>query len=389
MKKKIISIFICIISITSMFCINVFAISKEDMLLKKMDDNITKYYYPLINSTDHYTDIYMFLGNGVYKIIYTTAGTKISIANNGQLTINDTNFYYKEYNTQTKADNLIFLCESDNYNFTKMTQTYVYQTICYTNTTNGEYKMGQGDTTIIAKPIGEYYKAWYMTKYGKEPTEEGNEEGETGTNIDKEYQTGVLGWFQRIFDSISNIPTTISTLWDNIKEGFNNTIKAITEIPEKIKKWYEETTSTTIKMEDGRELNFNEYMIERLNENLAEKTFYATLNEFGTRFQAFFKQDFNELPTELISVDLSQNESKVLNFGDKKITLLDVKWYERYKPFVDGFISCFLWMGFFLMLWKKLPALVNGQSVELASQTTAVVEYDNKQQQINKKGNDK
>lgn len=47
----------------------------------------------------------------------------------------------------------------------------------------------------------------------------------TGDSEEKEYRDGILGWFQKLWDSIKNIPSSIANIPSNIKNSFVTLIK--------------------------------------------------------------------------------------------------------------------------------------------------------------------
>lgn len=62
----------------------------------------------------------------------------------------------------------------------------------------------------------------------------------------------------------------------------------------------------------------------------------------------------------VLYVDLSAAESEY-NWGEK-VPILDLSWYERYKPTVDVIVSAILWAFFIWRVYIRLPSLISGGS---------------------------
>ena len=60
-----------------------------------------------------------------------------------------------------------------------------------------------------------------------------------------------------------------------------------------------------------------------------------------------------------ITIDFSKAESEKYNYGGKAL-VLDMTWYERYKPFCDGIIIGFAYLGFIFLVFKRLPDIISG-----------------------------
>ncbi|MEM0174285.1 MAG: hypothetical protein QXI16_07255 [Sulfolobaceae archaeon] len=62
-----------------------------------------------------------------------------------------------------------------------------------------------------------------------------------------------------------------------------------------------------------------------------------------------------------ISIDFRNAENTLYNYGGK-MYILDMTWYSRYKPFVDGLIIGFSYLGFVFLVFKRLPAIISGSA---------------------------
>lgn len=70
----------------------------------------------------------------------------------------------------------------------------------------------------------------------------------------------------------------------------------------------------------------------------------------------YLKGAGSEVPK--IVIDLDNAESRY-NWGDSSY-VLDMTWYARYKPTIDLIIIGFTYIGFFFLLYKRLPDIIKG-----------------------------
>ena len=70
-----------------------------------------------------------------------------------------------------------------------------------------------------------------------------------------------------------------------------------------------------------------------------------------------------ETEPPVIWVHLENAESKYgYDYGGKEVAL-DLAWYQKYKPSVDGIVSGFMWLGYLWMLFTKAPDILNGMGL--------------------------
>ena len=60
-----------------------------------------------------------------------------------------------------------------------------------------------------------------------------------------------------------------------------------------------------------------------------------------------------------ITIDFSNAENTLYNYGGE-MYILDMAWYSRYKPIVDGLIVGFAYLGFIFLVFKRLPEIIKG-----------------------------
>lgn len=376
--KRILSIISIILIISSLFCLNVNAedtnnltYDLKEMRATKISGEVCNPIYYIPNS--EYTNFVVLRNNTTsnYYLYYYKTGTTFSGTTGGYTT--PTDYPLLSYGPTTLEEIQCILYLGGTYDFieTNSTCTWTYTFTYYPDI------IGNKQTNAISLEA-DYYD-WYYIQHGEYPTKNDTSEDETEED-NKEYQSGVLGWFQKLWDAIKEIPTKIGEMIDTMVSWFDTLVISVQALPDRISEWWENMTSPYITLEDGSQISAGEYALNSLNENMDKRMFFNTILNFGDRFKEFFSQDFNTPPqSDLITVDLSKGESEKLNFGDEKINLLDVSWYARYKPFVDNIISAFLWIGFIFICWRNLPNIISGQSSGLTSAYTGYVKFDENQ----------
>lgn len=66
----------------------------------------------------------------------------------------------------------------------------------------------------------------------------------------------------------------------------------------------------------------------------------------------------SEYQIPVIRINLSKAEGKY-NYGQNAY-VLDMTWYERYKPTIDNIIVAFAYLTFIFMVFKRLPDIISG-----------------------------
>lgn len=185
------------------------------------------------------------------------------------------------------------------------------------------------------------------------PTLEGvdtNTGGNTGTDEDaKPY----LPYIPRIFEKLGEIPSAIAekigafftTLWGWLQK----VLDAIVSIP------------ATVAEKVGELFKPDEALVTEITDTFKGKFgFLPTLKQFGDDLFGMTA----ETDPPVIWVHLEDAESKYgYVYGDKQ-KMLDLTWYQKYKPTVDGLLSGFLWLGYLWLLFKRAPSILNGMSME-------------------------
>ena len=86
---------------------------------------------------------------------------------------------------------------------------------------------------------------------------------------------------------------------------------------------------------------------------------FAFVEEFKTMMggiQSYLLDSEYQIP--VIRINLSKAEGKY-NYGQNAY-VLDMTWYERYKPTIDNIIVAFAYLTFIFMVFKRLPDIISG-----------------------------
>lgn len=100
---------------------------------------------------------------------------------------------------------------------------------------------------------------------------------------------------------------------------------------------------------------------------------YVVINFVDEFYNFLFNTDFTVVPELNFSMDVLHNgqadfgiaDSKY-NWGTATFNVLDLSWYLGFKPYVDTFLSAFLWLGYLWLLYKRIPDIINGAGMVTA-----------------------
>ena len=235
--------------------------------------------------------------------------------------IGNNNLSYTYY-----ADTFFMMTSSSNVNWLSSTGVCSYE-LAYIVNHKGDVRGDASTTTDYtfdpSKAIIVNYRNF--TVDGEEFTFHSGSGGDFGSDEeDKEYQSGVLGWFQRLFDKIADIP---SAILNGLKDLF---------IPsdDYFETWFEKIKS-----------NFN--------------LLFDVVDIFDEIFdQIRIASDDPDMSA--ITVNFSSEDSIKYNYGNAQVALLDLSWYKRYKPYGDAVITCFVYLFFFFRFKAELPNILHG-----------------------------
>lgn len=179
--------------------------------------------------------------------------------------------------------------------------------------------------------------------------------GTTSTDL-----SGVLGWLQRIWAAITDLPSNITTsITDALTDFWTDVKTAVLSIPDVLADIWEWIQTIPQVLVDALATVFipaDGYLDAKVDTLLAKYTF---LNGFKSDM-GFLMNQIGHLGTTppVIYIPLSSSETSY-SLGSDTI-FLDLSWYEKYKPTVDSILSAFLWILFIFKLFLKLPGIVSG-----------------------------
>ena len=384
--NKIVIYILCIITIvTAIIPVGVSAAETLDLFqFEKIytDGNIcTIEYFAPKNSI--YTNVIIIGNRSVsygsidkWHLIFYEPGTTFNYNNSTKAWEADKTFVYKTYSSYELAVQILFEGQETE-EFTPTTafagftygEVYLYQETKYASEANQSLEVA--------------YYDWYLELNGTEPTFKENSDGNSGTGtVDKEYQDGVLGWFEKLFDKIAEIPDAITTLiniitlneekiiLDQVGKLVNNKLKD------------NEFYTSTLRIRDTLTELFNEdyssrsgfYELGLTNITLG-KTQTTIAKDFGNDIIGDFEQEYHIEG----KIDYGLNNVKVLNldwyFGKD---LEDGYYVKGMKPYIDNIVSAFLWIMFGWALYINMPNWISGEMTRISNLTNGT--YGNRKE---------
>lgn len=181
-----------------------------------------------------------------------------------------------------------------------------------------------------------------------------------------------------VTDFFTNFTTNVTTLLETVFSEFFETVRTIsTNITDFFTTFFTELFNTIENVVRYLFVPPAGYFDGKVTEFKEQVPFVGVVSDFSEEFFGYFeRQGYAEAPA--ITVDLSLAEGKY-NYGFGHVTILDLSWYGRYKPFVDMFLSTILWITYLWLLYKRLPDIIYGAGAitESAAQFSGVnVEYE-------------
>lgn len=176
-----------------------------------------------------------------------------------------------------------------------------------------------------------------------------------------------------VTDFFSNFTTNVTSLLESVFSDFFETVQSISDdITSFFETFFTELFNTIENVVQYLFVPPSGYFDGKVNEFKEQVPFVGVVTDFtGELFGYFERQGYSDAP--VITVDLSAAEGKY-NYGFGSVTVLDLSWYDRYKPFVDMFLSTILWITYLWLLYKRLPDIIYGAGAitESAAQFSGV-----------------
>ena len=189
--------------------------------------------------------------------------------------------------------------------------------------------------------------------------------GETGTDTDEDAKP-YLPFIPQIFEKVKEIPGTLSNIWDTVKQLPAAIAEKISAFFTTLWGWLQDIITeikalpAAIAEKVGALFTPDQALVTEITDTFKGKFgFLSTLKQFAN--DLFGMTADSEPP--VIWIHLENAESKFgYNYGGKEVAL-DLSWYQKYKPTVDGIVSGFLWIGYLWMLFTKAPDILNGMGL--------------------------
>lgn len=99
------------------------------------------------------------------------------------------------------------------------------------------------------------------------------------------------------------------------------------------------------------------YIADSWDTMMGKFSFIQPIREAAWSIVEFFTETTFDVPP-VIKINLADAEGNY-NYGGEAI-VLDMRWYERYKPIVDPFLAAFMWLFFAWRLFNNIPNILNG-----------------------------
>lgn len=100
-----------------------------------------------------------------------------------------------------------------------------------------------------------------------------------------------------------------------------------------------------------------EFITEKVNLIKDKFSFIENIKSVWSTVSGVVEDGEPQIPK--ISIDFSKAENTLYDYGGQ-MYILDMTWYSRYKPFVDGLIIGFSYLGFAFLVFKRLPEIISG-----------------------------
>lgn len=268
------------------------------------------------------------------------------------------------------ATEAILVYSDDNQIFKTVGEWTAFNEECATITTTNTEKHRYWGVRVKSAGADEFMSVTEFELYQMKGNIAG---GGTGT-VDKEYQDGIFGWFQKLFDKITEIPTKLEDIFNFVVDIFKfNSGKLIFDkagemINENLKGNKFFTSINSIK--DSLTSLYNEdytsrtgfYELGLTNITLRKPKIQIAKN-FGNETIGDWEQDY-EITTS--DIDYGLENAKVLNldwFFGKDIG--DGYYTIGLKRYTDKIVGAFMWVMFAWALFKNLPNWISGELTEV------------------------
>ena len=101
--------------------------------------------------------------------------------------------------------------------------------------------------------------------------------------------------------------------------------------------------------------------------NIKDNTFIGSANEMVTTFPKELKGALNKDSSPVLQFTTAGVSNSYFSLPAKKYSI-DFSWYAPFKGTADTVISAFMYLGFLIAFWKRLPEIIHGAGVMYVGQ---------------------
>lgn len=101
--------------------------------------------------------------------------------------------------------------------------------------------------------------------------------------------------------------------------------------------------------------------------NIKDNTFIGSANEMVTTFPEELKGALNKDSSPVLQFTTAGVSNSYFSLPAKKYSI-DFSWYAPFKGTADTVISAFMYLGFLIVFWKRLPEIIHGAGVMYVGQ---------------------
>lgn len=101
--------------------------------------------------------------------------------------------------------------------------------------------------------------------------------------------------------------------------------------------------------------------------NIKDNTFIGSANEMVTAFPEELKGALNKDSSPVLQFTTAGVSNSYFSLPAKKYSI-DFSWYAPFKGTADTVISAFMYLGFLIAFWKRLPEIIHGAGVMYVGQ---------------------
>lgn len=101
--------------------------------------------------------------------------------------------------------------------------------------------------------------------------------------------------------------------------------------------------------------------------NIKDNTFIGSANEMVTTFPEELKGALNKDSSPVLQFTTAGVSNSYFSLPAKKHSI-DFSWYAPFKGTADTVISAFMYLGFLIAFWKRLPEIIHGSGVMYVGQ---------------------